>query len=711
MLLRSEAAVVVAVLVVLEAILFSGYFSGALTANWDFLGSYNSEAFAWWHDGSFFQPPQWMPYLWGGYPAAASVQNSAWYLPVGAVAELVPFTIRAASAVQALHVALGALGMYVLVRRWQHGRAAATFALVAYFFAVGFFSNAQHVDIVRTYAWLPWVFLVASPRWPWRRVWAVPAAALVLWQTAISAYPGILVQTAYALLVWVVLCQVTTRAPLRRFLVPLAVSGLSAVLLSVVKFLPVVLVRGAVGSPLPAHMVFDLSIAGTLFFPFDLDWIPNDPTMRSFFVVAPVLPLVLLARWRQHLVPPALGVLVVGLGLGLPIWPWTPLVDALPGMSLSRFRLGDSRALVVLALVVLASAGLSALLRRDAPAARPRATVVRALAVCLVPAGAVVLAREAGFPRDTWQLPVLLVLVSSAVVVALLVHAHRGRLDGAGAWVGATTLVVVAAVSGVHWAGAAERVWQVPRVASEEAQWGATSGALMLARAHDPDPAQRPARQPLPEGVTPPLAFSQLWNSGFYSGTYAVGGYINLAGTPTFDTIMFSVTQPGPDQAMWLGFWSAPGIVIASDQLGASDPGVVADCATSGACGPGLEVDPVRFADGEWQYDVVASAPTRVVLNEAYYEGLTVEACGVGDERGCTLLTSGPGPGGGVATEVPAGETRLVMRYATPGQSTGWIAFWSGVAVAVVAAGVQTATTRRRRRTADIGSGRADTDA
>lgn len=699
-LLRTETVVVAAVLVALEAVLFSRYFSGELTANWDFLGSYNSEAFAWWHDGSFFDPPQWMPYLWGGYPAAASVQNSAWYLPVGAVAELVPFTIRAASALQALHVAFGALGMYVLVRRWGLDRVAGTFALVAYFFAVGFFSNAQHVDIVRTYAWLPWVFLVASPHWPWRRVWSIPAAAVVLWQTAISAYPGILVQAAYALLAWVVLCQLTTRAPLRRYVIPLAVSGVTAVLLSLVKFLPIALVRGAVGSPLPAHMVFDLSIAGTLFFPFDFDWIPNDPTMRSFFVVAPVIPLALMSRWRQGLVPPALGVLVVGVGIGLPVWPWTSLVDGLPGLSLSRFRLGDSRALVVFALVALAAAGLSALVRRDGPLSRRWATVARAIAVCLVPVVAFVVARAAGFPRASWEVPLLLLLLSSLVALGLLALVHRGRRTGTGVWVGATALVVVAAVSGVHWASQAQRVWQVPRVESESAQWGATSGALALGRVDDPNRTQRPARQPLPEGVTPPLAFSQLWNSGFYAGTYAVGGYINLAGTPTFDAIMAEVTQPDSDQAMWQAFWAAPGIVLAEDRLAPSDPAVVGECATNGECGSGLRVVPVSFSDGEWRYDVTASAPTSVVLNEAYYPGLTVETCAAAGQTGCTRTAADAGPGGSVRAEVPEGASEVVLRYVTPGQVTGWVAFGVGAAVVVLAALVQWAAGRRARRRA-----------
>ena len=198
-------------ILILQTFVYWEYYSGAMTAPWDFFGTYNAEAFAWWHDGSFFHPSQWMPYQWGGYPAAASLQNSGWYLPVGIVASLVPFTIHAASALQAFHVAWGAIGLYWLTRRWGQGRASALFGLVAYSFAVGFFSNAQHVDIVRAFAWVPWLLLCVSPQWHWRRAWGIPLAALIFWQAAISSYPGVLALLAYGILVWVMVAQLSFR--------------------------------------------------------------------------------------------------------------------------------------------------------------------------------------------------------------------------------------------------------------------------------------------------------------------------------------------------------------------------------------------------------------------------------------------------------------------------------------------------------------------
>lgn len=393
-------------LVAQQVLLFGGYWSGALTPPWDFYGSYTAEAFAWWADGSFFDPPAWMPYQWGGYAAAASVQNSAWYLPVGATVVVGGPTVRVAAVLSALHVAGGALGAYVLVRRWVGPGAPAVFALVAYGFATPFFANASHVDIGRAAAWLPWVALIASPRWPWHRRWSVQVAALLLWQFAVSSYPGVVVMAGYALLVAVIGWQASTRPRTGAFLVPLAVAGLAAVGLSLVKYLPTALVRGLEGAPAASVPTFDKAILATVFLPHDVDFLPMDVTMRSFFVVAPVLVLVAFAPVRWAATRAALALVVVPVVLGIPRWPWWDQVAALPGLGISRFRMMDARTVLVLGLVVLAAAGLAAVLRRTSDAA------------ARLPADA------AGHPADAARSP-----IDTASIPA---DAARLRVDAAG---------------------------------------------------------------------------------------------------------------------------------------------------------------------------------------------------------------------------------------------------------------------------------------
>jgi hypothetical protein len=51
------------------------------------------------------------------------------------------------------------------------------------------------------------------------------------------------------------------------------------------------------------------------------------------------------------------------------------------------------------------------------------------------------------------------------------------------------------------------------------------------------------------------------------------------------------------------------------------------------------------------------------------------------------------------------------MTYTTPGQGSGWIAFWAGTALALGAAGIQLAAARRARRVPSSVEGRVATAA
>ena len=54
-----RSVVLVFLLVILELWLFHGYITGSTIPPWDFLGSYNTDAYVWWTQGSFFAPIDW----------------------------------------------------------------------------------------------------------------------------------------------------------------------------------------------------------------------------------------------------------------------------------------------------------------------------------------------------------------------------------------------------------------------------------------------------------------------------------------------------------------------------------------------------------------------------------------------------------------------------------------------------------------------------
>ncbi|HKJ02698.1 MAG TPA: YfhO family protein, partial [Longimicrobiales bacterium] len=101
--------------------------------------------------------PLWNPWVLNGEPFFATLQPGALY-PGSLLLYVLPFSY-AFGLLLALHYPLAGVGFYLLLRRWQHGRAAAllgglAFMLGGYLVSVGNFYNN-----IQTVAWIPWIWL------------------------------------------------------------------------------------------------------------------------------------------------------------------------------------------------------------------------------------------------------------------------------------------------------------------------------------------------------------------------------------------------------------------------------------------------------------------------------------------------------------------------------------------------------------------------
>jgi len=694
------------VLLLLVLLVFGDFVDGRSSPQFDFVGAYNAEAFAWWTDGSFFNPPEWMPYTWSGYPTAASLQNSAWYLPVGVLANLTFFDIRAASLLYVLHVAFGAVGTYVLGRRMGFGHLTALFGLCASFFVAGYYANAQHVDIVRGYAWTPWFLLVLSPWWPWRRWWSVAVAALVLWQVLLGTYPGILVAMLYIGVVWIVALQVSTRRPLLHYLVPLAISAILAVLLSLVKFLPAIALQGGDSPSGVNDSAFDLGILGTLFFAYYGENLPTDMSMRPYFVPAAVLTLLAIVPWRSAVARSVVVVVVVAAALSLPHLPWEGLVEYLPGAGLSRFRSSDYRPFVLYGLILLALMGMDQAVRGPARDRRvPRWGVVSAEAILLIVA---LLIAGQRFDRPLWVAPFVLLAASALLVLVLAGALPRGVTIEAGPRFVSACLIVVAVASGTTWAFETTRPWRADRPTVEYETWGTTVDSLILSR-FDPDAAgtsawrsqvQRPARTPLDQEPVGTIESQRLWNASYFSGVAAVGGYTNLKGNPSFE----AQSEAFADSTLSViarAFYAAPGTALARSGEDGPRAADIAECLATDLtqCGTGLRLEPVHYEPGIFRYRVSTASPLTIDLNESWYPGWSAQLCAPGGSS-CSTVTPSMGSLGNIAVDVPGGEWELALRYTTPYLDTGWILFWIGAGLLTIwTAGAGLLVLRRRPST------------
>ena len=710
-----EWLIVAGVLVALETIVFFGSFSGSAIPQYDFMGAYNLEAFAWWTDGSFFDPPQWMTYMYGGYPAVSNLQNSSFYIPVGLMTIFGPFTLHSSAVLSALHVAFGAIGFYLLARRWGLGFAPALVGLVLWFFVTGFYSGAVYLDFQRAYAWIPWIFLATSVKWDWRKPLAALAGGAILWQAVLAIYPGMLVAIVYTVPVWIIANQVSARPKFVRYLLPLSITAIAAVLMSMLRFLPAILERGNYPAISPDTSEFGVASLGTLLFPYTnplLTWIPS---MQSLFLPAIALPLLAFLPWRKSLVRCTAAVLVVAIALGLPSLPWHDVVtEALPGMTASRFRFSDFKLVILICVALLAVTSLSALMERARQRAQPdgqperryertRAWVGLGLLV-LLNVGFALIAVRYHFEARQSLLQWILLAVSSILVLVFATSAPRPR-----SWSRAlaASMVAIAAISGVLSVYSTRDEWRTDRVAAEAKYYGGTVDTFVAKRdAALPHLVQRPARVPAfgPVETEQTKTLGTNFDLGrvFYTGEIGVDGYVNLRGTETFELVKQQLNAEGYVGYNTRAFWNAAGIAIegAADSIPLEAD--IVRCETAGNCGPNLKATPVAYdADGYLAYDLRADADIGVMFNEAGYKGWQATLCSAGDKLDCESLPVVRGTSGQITLAVPAGDWRLELHYVLPGLSLAWALFGGSVSVLVAVSLAAAIIRRRTRRSAE----------
>lgn len=687
-----RVTVLVGLVVLLELVMFRSYFSGSTIPPWDFLGSYNTDAYLWWEEGSFFSPPSWIPNVWAGYPAALNLQNSAWYLPVGIASLFGPFTLHISAIVAALHVAMGFFGTFFLVRSFRYSYSISIVIATASFFGVGYFSNAQHVDIARGYALIPWILLVISPTWGWRRPWGIPLAIVILWQAVTGMYPGMVVATAYVAILWVVVYQLQSRNKVRNYLLPLVVAAVGALFLSAPRLLPYFLTQESAGPPFPDGSVFSLAMVGTLLFGYTPASLPNDVSMRSFFIPATMLLLAFFARWCSSATKQALAIGVPAVILGLPFFPWFDAAQSLPGLDLSRFTMSDFKVFMILAVLLLAASGLDSLLRLKVHDALPRRvwfSLGGSVAFCVAMA---LVGKFGPFLRSDWFPQTVVLGVSFAVIVAFIVIRQTGKLRQAGGYLFVASLVMLTALSGIVWAFTTTVTWKAPRVEAEIAAYGDTVSNMLANRSEDLGSLQRPPRLALDPGYELQDLRDVRWNRAYFTGEYSVGGYLNLKGSLTPAQLEGALL----DEEMGAGvmsFLAAPGVAFTSADGAAPSAEELKQCGESGSCGESVLL-PAGYSPGHLVYDVSTEKTVTALFNEAYYPGWTATMC---KEEACEAIEVDRSSLGLLETELPAGDYKLSLDYQTPGRTAGWVVFGLGLSIAVASSAAVAWSVRRKR--------------
>lgn len=320
--------------------------------------------------------PEWMSFQAMGFPFLLSMQSGVFYAPFWffGLFDHAPYTLQAAVIFQVLHVLLGAIGCWMYARLMGMSISAALFVAVAFQFFGGFYSNSMHADIIRAFAYLPWLFWCVyitreQTALSGRNLFAPLIIALFI----TGSYPGNVAAQLFALIVGAVLFWVSDLVErpgkaLQITLLHCQVAGLCllGLLLASVYLWPTFelksyLVRSAVWTG--PRMSWLSSYWNSLFQPSNFSGIYIYSSMTSAFVTAPVFCMLFLVTW-SFIKRNWFWVVITFFSGVMAGGPSTPvymfLLDVFPVLGHSRFPSSDYRGLLGFGLILLSGKLLDA---------------------------------------------------------------------------------------------------------------------------------------------------------------------------------------------------------------------------------------------------------------------------------------------------------------------------------------------------------------
>jgi hypothetical protein len=667
-------AAAIALLSAINLYVFRDHWLGRASFPFDFPLAYYALVGYWTTSLQMGEWPHWIPYQSMGYPAALNPQLGLFYLPFWTfVIFRQPYTLHAANIVQALHVLFGSVGYFVFARRWFRLPVALAGALAFGLFG-GFFSNAEHPDIVRGFAWIPWLLWALLPDDP---VDDQPAARLrprnlllapIVACFVTGVYPGLMLSGLWMCGIGIVAWAAAS--PSRQALRAAAVQGVQVGLgigMALAYLLPTLTLSSGLKRTYNYARYSPWYLQAADYFQLFLP--SNLVTRGDYSMHAMQIPLFLLlclpfARARKTLAAPivAIGLLAFAMCFeGLRFFSGA-ITGLLPVMRMSRFPAGDYRGFVFVALLTGSLAGMEHLL--ESPDRRRNAVMLcAALAVLLAPC----LLLRATPPLATW--------IAVEAVACLLIIA--GYLFARSERAGAVWVYCVAAAGVVLSVATFQQMktfWDDPNVEAfvydhQGLPLETPDHQLRVNGVFARQSTRRPARMDAPPEI--PGTFPVTWR-GYIDGTYMTRdhgagslaiGLNAIAGDPVLAELM---RRPGtllalPCTPLLCGSGDATGVALES------------------AAETGRELEYSRnFA----VYDVDLPAASLVVENEMYAPGWR----GICETHGEHLVPEridgalrgwvlGPGP------------HRLRVEYRTPRLLAGALlaalsaACWAGLAV------------------------------
>jgi len=632
------------------------------TFPWDFLGTYTTTpAFVAATVGRG-HPLSWSPFVASGFPVDVDPQ-AGFYFPgwwaLGALG--VPATLRVLTAVQIAHIVFGALGVLTLARVRRLEWPWATLAAVAYLFFGGFYGQAEHADIVRGFAYLPWLLWALTPPrgvGRWTRLVAVPPLA---WLIATGAYPGQVVSFGIAGFVYVaVAVQLEGREAWRRYRVPLVLAIGASAAMCLVVLLPYI--RAEQAGELYRTIEPTAAVrASWALRPIDLlglylnnfAW-TTDGTVTAWAVGIPVLiglGCTRLEGLRRHAPLVASGAVALALAMTPKIGIVGRAMASVRPLFPSRFPASDYKAVVAVALIVLSADAWGRLAR----GAGVRSWSV-AVAGCLLVVGALFAPTTHALPtRALW---LVLLVIAACTVLALMRPPGRVLV---------CLLVALVVIDGVREIDdyrllGTNSPWQVPP--SALAFYIHRDGYVReLPKLLAATPQSRPAR-------VPPAATAEPNASGWVADAYHLADY-----DPTLERSLWQAEHNPAWTTLLLAPWH--GYTFPCAKVGCSGP---VDLPNPTTWRPSPDVRTLSYGVHGIVYSVNIAQPVLMVENE-----LAIRGWGANTQRARLVDAGIPLR----AWRLSPGKYEFVATFQEPGRSRQYLALavallaWLGCALAL----------------------------
>jgi hypothetical protein len=595
----------IGLLVVLVAWIFRLQLFDRWSFPWDFLGTYTTTpAFVAATIGRG-HPLLWSPFVASGFPVAADPQAGmyfpGWWL-LGALH--VPLTLRVLTTVQVAHVLIGAVGVLLLARARRLTWMWATVAAVGFVFFGGFYGQAEHADIFRGFAYLPWLLWALTPPDTSGR-WARLAAVVpVVWLIASAAYPGQIISFAISSLVYVVVAlRASGEGAWRRYRMALTLTVVASGAVCMVVLLPYIRAEQAgelyrtVEPTAGLRAMFSISPIDVFgLYLNNFAW-THEGTITTWVVGVPILIGLACARrktFTRQAPLLACGLVALVLGMSPKVGFIGQAMTSVRPLFPSRFPASDYKAIVALALIVISVDAWSQVAARS----RGRAWIIVLPVACLLAGGALLVPRTYAEPtRDIWL--VMGMIVASGALV--LVRPSARILAG--------VLVLMLTIDGVreindYRLGGTNSPWQVPP--SALAFYRHRDGYVRkLPELLKQAPVSRPARVPAAATAEPNA-------SGWVADAYHETDY-----DPTLERVLWNAEHDPAWSALLLAPWQA--YTFPCSAVGCSDRAVRLPAPTKWHTNSNIRT--LSYGADAIVYSVKVSHPVLMVENELAIPG------------------------------------------------------------------------------------------